>query len=257
MTVAGVDIGSVATKAVVLKNSDILGYAVTPTGADPARAAETALAGALKQASIRHESVQRIMGTGYGRRATPIADEVITEITAAAHGARRICPTGAGTIIDLGGQDTKVIALDDARIRTFLMNDKCAAGTGKFLEVMAHVLGVSLDTLADMALRADAPASLSSTCTVFAESEVISLIHRGARKETIAAGLHAAIAGRIAAMVSQVGLNKDVVFIGGGARNRAMHRALQNILGVNVHVPDNPQFTVATGAALIAERHLR
>ena len=258
MLVAGVDIGSIATKAVVLREREIVGRAVTPTGAAPGPASEAVLTAALHEARVAREALQRVIATGYGRRVTPVADGTITEITAAAKGAHLALGDSVRTIVDLGGQDTKVIALDQAGlVRTFAMNDKCAAGTGKFLEVMAHVLGVKLEDLAALSLRAKTPARLSATCTVFAESEVISMIHRGLPPEEIAAALHAAIGGRIAAMVEQVGQKEPIAFIGGGARNPAMRAALERALGVSLRVPQHPQFTVATGAALVARQACR
>ena len=254
MIVAGIDIGSVATKAALLDAGRVVGRGMCLTAADPRKAAETALEAALAEAGLPRAKIGRTMATGYGRRAVKIADDAVTEITAAARGAHGAFGQDVGLIIDLGGQDTKTIALDaEGRVRDFLMNDKCAAGTGKFLEAMAHVLGLSIEELAEIAAAgADSPAVLSSTCTVFAESEVISLVHRGVPVGQIAAGLHAAIAGRIAAMAEQVGRSEDAVFIGGGARNGAMRIALENALGAAIRVPDYPQFTVAAGAALIA-----
>ena len=254
--VAGIDIGSVATKAVILRGGGVAGRGIADTGADPSAATKTALEQALAEAKTERSALERVVATGYGRKTTELAHERVTEITAAARGAHFVKKSpGVGTIIDLGGQDTKVIALDDAgRVRTFVMNDKCAAGTGKFLEVMAHVLGVALEDIGVLAAQAEKPVRLNATCTVFAESEVISLIHRNVRREEIAAGLHAAIAARILGMARQAGLREPVLFIGGGARNPAMRRALENEFGTKVTVPSDPQFVVATGAALIAEK---
>ena len=247
---AGVDVGSVSTKAVILDGREIIGRAIIATGAQPPEAARRALDGALAEAGTAAGSVERTVTTGYGRRVATMGDRAVTEITAAARGVRLVCRSGVGTIIDLGGQDTKVISLDDAgRVTTFLMNDKCAAGTGKFLEVMAHVLGVEVGELGPLALSAAGPVEISATCTVFAESEVISLIHQGAAREEIAAGLHAAIAGRIAGMVRQTGGRRWIAFIGGGARNEGMHCALEAALHAEVFVPAEPQFIVAAGAA--------
>ena len=254
--VAGIDIGSVATKAVVLRGGAVSGRGIAETGADPSAAANSALEQALAEAKTERLALERVVATGYGRKTTELAHERVTEITAAARGTHLAEKSpGVGTIIDLGGQDTKVIALDDAgRVRTFVMNDKCAAGTGKFLEVMAHVLGVALEDIGALAAKAERPVRLNATCTVFAESEVISLIHRNVRREEIAAGLHRAIAARILGMVRQVGLREPVFFIGGGARNPAMRHALETELRAKVIVPPDPQFVVATGAALMAEK---
>ena len=255
LLVAGVDVGSVASKAVVLRDGSVAGRGMEATGSAPVAAAEKALSDALAQAGADREAFRKTVATGYGRRATEVADDTVTEITAAAWGACAEFPDDVGTLIDLGGQDTKVITLDDTgRVMRFLMNDKCAAGTGKFLEVMAHVLGARVEEMSELAGHARQAVRLTATCTVFAESEVISLIHRGAPREEIAAGLLSAIASRIAAMVRQVGRRGKIAFIGGGARNEGIHRALERELGREILVPAEPQFTVALGAALIAAK---
>jgi (R)-2-hydroxyacyl-CoA dehydratese activating ATPase len=253
---AGIDIGSVATKSVILKDDAVIARAKVATSTTPPRDAAAALTEALKIAQIERVEVARICATGYGRRSTDVADETITEITAAAHGAKHDAPHTLALIIDLGGQDTKAISLDDSGlVMDFIMNDKCAAGTGRFLEVMAKILEVSVDQLADLASKAPNAFPLSATCTVFAESEVISLIHRGVSRAEVAASLHAAIAARIASMVGQLRTEGDVAFIGGGARNQAIQFALEDLLRTQLFVPPHPQFCVATGAALIARRH--
>ena len=251
MITAGLDIGSVATKAVILRGGEVAGHALVRTGADPAPAARRALDGAAAQAGITPDEVGRVVATGYGRRTVDFADEVITEITADARGACRTgCPWGAPRlIVDLGGQDTKVILLDeDGLVRDFAMNDKCAAGTGRFLEVMAGVLDVPIEEFGEASARSGSSAAINSTCTVFAETEVISLIAGGARKEDIIAGLHAAIASRIAQMAGPMG-EHEVFFNGGGALNGGVCRALERSLHRRVHVPPMPQFVVAVGAA--------
>ena len=189
------------------------------------------------------------------RRTAGLTDHTVTEITAAARGAAHLCPPPVRAIIDLGGQDTKVISLDArGRVADFTMNDRCAAGTGKFLEVMAQVLGVSLQELAALAARARNASPLSATCTVFAESEVISRIHRGAPREDVAASLHRTIALKIAAMLKPLRGQGNIAFVGGVARNPAMRRALETALDRPLTVPPHPQFVIAAGAALVAAR---
>ena len=252
---AGIDIGSVATKAVVLRDGAVAGRALVRSGAAPDSAAREAFETALREAGADRGLLDRVVSTGYGRRSIDFADEVVTEITAGARGAYFLgCPWGRPRlIVDLGGQDTKVILLDeDGAVRDFAMNDRCAAGTGRFLEVMAGVLDVPLDRLGAIARTAQRPAPINSTCTVFAESEVISLIAQGTRKEDIVAGLCAAIASRIAQMVKPMG-GHDVFFNGGGALNDGVRAALERTLARNVYVPPMPQFVVATGAALAAQ----
>ncbi|MFH1731335.1 MAG: acyl-CoA dehydratase activase [Planctomycetota bacterium] len=254
MITAGIDIGSVATKAAVLRDGEVVARSILRTGADPAGAASEALAAAAGQAGLERGQIERIVSTGYGRRTIGFADDVLTEITAGARGAYHVgCPWGVPRlIVDLGGQDTKVILLDDdGTVRDFAMNDKCAAGTGRFLEVMAGVLDVPLAELGAASERAAAPAPINATCTVFAESEVISLIAGGTPKEDIVAGLHAAIASRIAQMAGPMG-GHDIFFNGGGALNAGVSRALKRVLGREVYVPPDPQHVVAAGAALSA-----
>ncbi len=265
MIAAGLDIGSVATKAVVLRDERPAGMSLVRTGAEPAAAAEQALADAAARAGIGRRRIQRLVATGYGRRTAAFADATVTEITACARGALLAgAPWGTPRLlVDLGGQDTKVILLDEhGLVQDFVMNDKCAAGTGRFLEVMAGVLGVPVDQLG--ATGTDnfpspreksnrSPLRINATCTVFAESEVISLIARGERKENIIAGLHAAIALRIAQMAAAMG-EHDVFFAGGGALNAGVVGALRRALGRRVHVPPAPQHVVAAGAALTAAR---
>jgi predicted CoA-substrate-specific enzyme activase len=258
MTTSGVDIGSVAAKAVVLAEGQVAGRGMAPTGADPAQAAETALAKAIEAAGAERASISRLVATGYGRRATRLSGEVVTEISAAARGAFWLgAPWDRIRIVaDLGGQDTKVIVLDAAgNVADFAMNDRCAAGTGRFLTLMAGCLEMDLAEMGRLSLQSQSPVALNSTCAVFAESEVISLIAQGKKKEDIVAGLHAAIASRIATMVRQMA-GRDPIeglfFMGGGARNAGVCAALESALGRPVYVPPEPQFVVATGAALIA-----
>lgn len=256
MYVAGIDIGSATTKAVVCENGEVAGKAIVRSGVNPKETAEAVLAAALDQAQIDMADLNRIVTTGYGRRAVDFGTDVVTEISCAASGAFILgFPWGKPKlVVDLGGQDTKVILLDaGGGVADFSMNDKCAAGTGRFLEVMAGILDVPLDELGSVSQRASAPVQINSTCTVFAESEVISLIARGTPKEDIVAGLHAAIAGRIMTMVRQMG-GYDVFFNGGGARNSGVCRAIEELLGYRLYVPPEPQFVVALGAALIAAR---
>lgn len=252
----GLDIGSVATKAVVLADGRVLGRSKLRSGAEPAAGAAEALRLAAEDAGVDRADLERAVATGYGRRTVDLADDVVTEITAAARGAHQVGgPWGTPRlIVDLGGQDTKVILLDeDGLVRDFAMNDRCAAGTGRFLEVMADLLEVPLDRLGELDREADEPEPVNATCTVFAESEVISLIAGGARRENIVAGLHVAIAARVAAMVRPMG-DHDVYFIGGGAFNDGVRRALARILDRRVFVPLHPQHVVALGAALTPAR---
>ena len=199
--------------------------------------------------------------TGYGRRLVDLGGIVMTEIKACAAGALAVRGEVDGqklhTIIDVGGQDTKVVALDDAGdIEDFSMNDKCAAGTGRFLEMLAHKLEMSYEAFVDEALKSDTMIQMNATCAVFAESEVVGLLARGASKADIAAAAHQAIAGRIRSMVKRVGQRSRYCFVGGGAMNPALVAAVSEDLGEQVYVPPAPQLSVALGAALLAAKRL-
>jgi predicted CoA-substrate-specific enzyme activase len=250
---AGVDIGSLGTKSVVFADGKILGSHIILTGINPEENGRAALKAALEQAGVRWEDLSYIVGTGYGRISAPYANKTVTEISCHGKGAHYIHPN-TKTIIDMGGQDCKAIRLDeDGNVTDFAMNDKCAAGTGRFLEVMANVFKVSLEDLGELARQAVKVVPISSTCTVFAESETISLLARGEKPANIIIGIYHAIANRISAMFSRVGLEEDVFFSGGVAKNSGMRKALEEVLGVRlVPSPIDPQLAGAIGAAIIA-----
>jgi predicted CoA-substrate-specific enzyme activase len=247
--------GSTATKAVVLVDGRIAGSNARPTGADPERSGEKALKESLDQAGLELDAVGYIVSTGYGRRALELSDESVNEINANARGAAWLGSASGTvrTIIDIGGQDSKAISLDaDGVIRDFAMNDKCAAGTGKFLEVIADLLEVPVDQLGDLALGSKSPVSIASTCVVFAQSEVVSLIARKLDRGDILAGIHGAIASRVVTMARRIGVEEVVVFDGGPAMNKGLRAAVEAELGHQVVVPRHPQLVVALGAALVA-----
>jgi predicted CoA-substrate-specific enzyme activase len=257
MLTAGVDIGSVATKALVLKDREILAAAVLPTGSRPKLSAVAALAQALQQAGLQAADLQHTVSTGYGRRVVEFGDKTITEISACARGTNFLGSPGGcvRTIIDLGGQDIKVISLGESgEVADFVMNDKCAAGTGHFLEVMARALEVRLEDLGALSAQSTREIAINATCTVFAESEVISLLAQDAKKEDIIAGIHRSIAERIVAMAGKIGLREVVAFNGGGAKNQGLRVALESKLGVALAIPGQPQFVNALGSALEAQR---
>ncbi len=249
MVSAGIDIGSTATKAVVF-DGEIIGRAQVPTGWDPKEAGLTAFRNALGMAGISEDRVEVIVGTGYGRVSLPIFTDRLTEITCHARGAHYLNP-GARTVIDIGGQDCKVISLNpDGSVSDFIMNDKCAAGTGRFLQGMAGILDVSLDEMGALAAGVE-PVPLSSMCAVFAESEVIGLLARGTGKGSIAAGVIDTIARRIHGLAGRLALLETVTFTGGIAQNPVICEKIGEVLGVRLHVPADPQFVGALGAALI------
>jgi len=256
MITAGVDIGSTYTKVSVVQDGKVLGHGVVPTGAFAEQAATSCLNNALQMAGLRREDVQYMVSTGYGRKLVQLtmANESISEISANAAGTRFIgANQGIRTILDIGGQDTKIISLDaKGNMMKFQMNDRCAAGTGRFLEVMAKLLEIPLDQLGPESLRSTSPVTISSTCTVFAKSEIASMLARKVPKQDIAAGLHKSMAERMAIMARKVGVVEKVFFDGGPARNIGMRKALEDELKTKMLVWETPQIVTSIGAALIA-----
>ena len=258
--VAGLDLGSTYTKAAVLAKDRVVGTSITPTVVDLDAAASIALEGALAEAKLTAGDLDMTVSTGYGRRGVANADHEVDEIYAKAQAAKWLgSPWGpVRTVIDIGGQDSKVIRLDESgEMDTFIMNTKCAAGTGRFLEAMARILGIPIEHLGELSLRSDHPVELSNTCIVMAESEVISLIAQRRPVEDIAAGVHRSVAERVGNMVKQVGVMEVVFFDGGPARNVGVKAALEDFLGVELYVPKNPQVSAAIGAALVARDIVR
>ncbi|MCP4132860.1 MAG: 2-hydroxyglutaryl-CoA dehydratase [bacterium] len=256
--VAGVDLGSATTKAVVLEDSTILGHAVLPTGSGIKNPALRVLEMACEKANIPRTDISKIVATGYGRIKADFADKAITEITCHGVGAQWLNPD-VEAIIDIGGQDSKGIKLSsDGEILDFVMNDKCAAGTGRFIELVSHCLELNLDEVGSISLNAKDPKTISSMCAVFAESEVVSLIADGASHADILAGVHQAIARRVISMASRIGLENSVIcFTGGVAKNRGMKLALENETGKDIIIPEEPQIVGALGAAVLAKKLLK
>ncbi len=252
MITAGIDIGSITTKAALMEGGRLLGTAIAATGYNPELAATKALREVLSPLGLDVQSVGRIVSTGYGRKSVAFAHKAITEITCHGAGALFLNPE-IRFIIDVGGQDSKAILLNgQGKVINFVMNDKCAAGTGRFLEVMARALDVPLDQLGELAEKAPKPARISSLCTVFAESEVISLIAGGESRENIIAGIHEAISLRIVAMASRLGLASPLMMTGGVAKNSGVVKALEKALGKPIEISPYAQLTGAIGAALLA-----
>lgn len=254
MLTFGIDVGSITTKAAALDGDRLLGDRIAATGYDAERAGRMVFEALLADLGLSASAVKRVVATGYGRGRIGFADRTVTEITCHAAGAHFLDPA-VRSVVDIGGQDSKVIALDaDGQVRDFAMNDKCAAGTGRFLEVMARALEVELDRFAEISELSDHPAPISSLCTVFAESEVISLIAQGETRPNIVAGIHAAVAARVAAMAGRIGLCAPVMMTGGVARNAGLVAALERRLGLPLAVSSKAQVTGAIGAAVIAGR---
>lgn len=253
MVGVGIDVGSISAKAVVY-DGQLKSYVIKPTGWSPKDAGRQVFVEALAQAGYGEEDMGYVVGTGYGRVALSFSDKSLTEITCHARGIHYLF-RNAPLIIDIGGQDSKVIIVDTTgRVVDFVMNDKCAAGTGRFLEVMATALGLDICELASFANNAN-PVAISSMCTVFAESEVISLLAQGTPKECIVAGIHQSIARRVRSMLKTEDLGETVIFTGGVAKNTGVKLALEKELGAKVIVPEEPQITGALGAAIIAYQH--
>lgn len=255
LIVAGIDVGSLTAEAVVLDDSGrILGASIMSTGANAGRAGRECLEKALSQCGRTAEELSVVVATGYGRVSIDFATSRITEITCHARGARHFFPH-ARTVIDIGGQDSKVIAIGkDGRVTDFVMNDKCAAGTGRFLEVMAKALELTVEELGPLGLKAQAAAVISSMCTVFAESEVVSLVAEGRPREEIVRGIHEAIAERTLALARRVGVKEPVVMTGGVAKNQGVVQSLESRLHTKILIPPEPQIAGAVGAGLTALR---
>jgi len=249
----GIDIGAVTAKAALLsKEGSFFHGLVIPAGYNRKKTAEKLIDQIITEKQISRDHILSAWATGYGKKAVPFADRTVTEITCHAAGAHFLLPD-TGTIIDIGGQDSKGIRVDPrGRVLDFVMNDKCSAGTGRFLEVMAHALETDLDFFGNLADESENPVSISSTCTVFAESEVIGHLSAGRAREDIIAGIHLSIAQRIRSMISSIGINDPVVMTGGVAKNHGMQRALSQVLKINVTVPREPQLAGALGAAVLA-----
>jgi predicted CoA-substrate-specific enzyme activase len=254
MITAGIDIGSITAKAAVLKDGHILGTKVMFTGYNAKQAGKMVMDDLLNEINLSSNEVHAVVSTGYGRNSVEFADKAITEITCHGVGAHFINPA-IRFIIDVGGQDSKVIKVDpDGRVVDFAMNDKCAAGTGRFLEVMARAMEVDLDEFGPLCLRAEKPAKISSICTVFAESEVISLISKGETRENIIAGIHESVASRISAMAKRVGVVEPVMMTGGVAKNIGAVKALEEKLETSIQVSSYAQVNGAIGAAILAQK---
>jgi predicted CoA-substrate-specific enzyme activase len=250
---AGVDVGSTQTKAVVIdENARIVGRALLDTGANVVVAAENAYVEALKSGAVQEEEVGYVVGTGYGRYRVTFGNTQITEISCHGRGAVHMFP-GTRTVVDMGGQDTKAIRVSPSgQILDFCMNDKCAAGTGRFLGAVAAALDIPLSELGVIALTSEKPVKISTTCTVFAESEVLAWLGRGKKVEDIVLGVHRSIVSRSLGLMRRVGIESEVTFTGGVARNVGMIRGLNESLGFAVNVSDDSHFMGALGAALFA-----
>jgi predicted CoA-substrate-specific enzyme activase len=254
MITAGIDIGSLSTETVIFdKDKGVLGYAIVLTGGSSKKAIQLSLQQAIDNAKITQEEIKQIISTGCARGIAEFADRKITEITCIAKGVSHLFPD-CRTIIDIGGQDTKVIRVDEkGRVLEFDMNDKCAAGTGRFLEVMANALTVDLEQMGERSLQHQNELKISSICTVFAESEVVSLVSEGHPVEDILHAIHNAIADRTLGLLERIGeVEPPVVMTGGVAKNIGVVKALEAKLETPLTIYTEPQIVGALGAALLA-----
>jgi len=253
MLVAGVDVGSTTTKSAILDgNKKVVALGLVDTGANVVRAAERSFKEALRTAGLEEWDVTFTVGTGYGRYRVPFGDLQVTEISCHAKGAYFLFPN-TRTILDMGGQDTKAICVNElGEVKDFCMNDKCAAGTGRFLAAAAQVLGLPLEEIGAVSAQAKKPLKISNVCTVFVEQEIMMHLARGCSVEDVLAGVHQAIAGRSLALLRRVGIEPETTFTGGVARNAGMVRAVEERLKAKVNVAPESQHIGAIGAALFA-----
>jgi predicted CoA-substrate-specific enzyme activase len=249
---AGIDVGSTMTKAVIL-NEGIIASIIGPTGPEQRRLANKVMEEALIRADISFQAITYIVSTGYGRINVPFADKQFTEITCHAKGIIRLFPK-AKTIIDIGGQDIKAIKIDaTGKTTDFVMNDKCAAGSGRFIEVIADTLGVPLDKVGDLSLQSKNPAKISNICTIWAQQEVAASLAEGVAISDLLAGVHQSLADRISRMVNRLRVEEAVIVTGGGGKNKGLLKALSEQLGHEILVPEEPLITGALGAALLGK----
>lgn len=258
MLTCGVDIGARTIDIVLFDGARILKFCVIDTGAFPKENASQAFESIRSEAGLENSDVDRIVATGYGKNFFEQADRVATEILCHARGVAHLYPQ-AHTIIDIGGQDSKMIEVGaGGKVLNFVMNDRCAAGTGKFIEMVAHTLGIPLEETGDAVRGVTEICEISSMCAVFAESEIIGLLHKGVAREVILRGVFRSVARRTLGMAGKIGLRDEIIFTGGVAKNAGVWQALQQETGYNsIIVPPEPQITGALGAAIIAMEDLK
>lgn len=256
MLVAGIDIGSRAAKVVVMREGEVLSSAITDTGPESIKTAYTAMGMALAGTGLRVEDIAYIVATGYGRVLVPFANENISEISCHAKGITWYFPS-VRTILDMGGQDCKAINCDENGVVTnFVMNDKCAGGTGRFLELIADVLAVPLEEIGELSLAAKNVIPFNTVCAVFAKSEALAYLRKGVSKSDILAGLHDAIAVRAVNLLNRVSIKREFTITGGIAKNKGMVKRLAEKVGMEPLLCDDPQLVGALGAALFARERL-
>lgn len=258
MIVAGCDVGSLTAKAVIMKNNEVLAAKVMRAKSHPEESARKIMAQALEQAGHVMDEISCCVGTGYGRASIPFATSVESEIACHGRGAQWQMPS-VRMVIDIGGQDAKAIRLDDkGNVIRYVYNDKCASGTGRFLEVMADALSIDITEMGAVSLSSQNPISISNQCVIFAETEIVSLINEGKNMADIVSGLHNALAHRVAALAKGIELQEDIVMTGGVAKNEGMFMALEKALGRKIkNIGRDPQINGALGAAIFAAERLK
>jgi predicted CoA-substrate-specific enzyme activase len=249
----GIDIGSAFSKAVVISGGEIVSYHVMPSGGNYKTTAEAVVKKALDKAKLSSKDIGYTVATGYGAANVATADEIVSDLSCQGRGLSHIFPS-ARTVIDIGGQFTRVFRVNEkGKVISFLQSEKCAAGSGRFLQIIARVLQVDLKDIGELSLKSKNRVDFNTGCAVFAESEAVSRVAEGALKEDILAGLHRTLAAKIQSMVERVGLEPDCAMVGGGAKDIGLVRSLEKSLGCQLLLPEEPQIVAALGAALVAE----
>ena len=249
---AGLDAGSVTAKAVITDNGKIEAYHLTPAGSNYRVAAQNAMEEAMAKARLSLKDMANIVATGYGASSVDFASHKVTDISCCAKGISHVFPA-VRTVIDIGGQASKVIRLNaEGKATNFVISERCAAGSGRFLQIIANVLRIDLDSVGPLSLQSKNPVTYTTGCAVFGESEAVSRVAEGTPKEDILAGVHNALVAKISNLIDQVGLEDDCAITGGGALDVGLIMRVEEKLGVHLQVPSQPQITAALGAALVA-----
>jgi benzoyl-CoA reductase subunit D len=257
MITIGMDLGTQSVKAVILKDGAVISRGQAFSGFDPAKAAEQAVAEALKKAKLSLSDVNHVTATGSGMDMSPYANSTISMMGADAKAGVHLFPN-AKTIIDIGAEEARAVKCDEKGIMVdFVVNERCAAGAGTFIEAMARALEVKLEEMGPLSLKAERASSINATCVIFGESDVVTLIHRQESKPEIARAIFDAMADRVSSMVYRLGVNPDVVLVGGVAKDVGFVASLKRKLGIDILIPEHPEFAGALGAALIAASRVK
>lgn len=253
MYAAGIDMGAKFVKVVILSDGEILARAKAPAGFNLIESAERAFNSALEEGGLKQEEIKHITSTGVGKKEVPFRNDEVTEVGAAARGAITLLPSSR-TVIEVGAEEGRALRCDEnGRVLDFVINEKCAAGAGAFTEAMARALEIPVTEMGPLSLKSEHETPMNAQCAVFAESEVVTLVHQKTPKEDIARAIHDAIASRISSMVRRLSIEKDVTLVGGLARNIGFVESLRRDLKMDIHVPEEPDYAGALGAALVAQ----